>query len=564
MRRLSWFLLFTLLFYAFDAEAQVLKRRQAPRRPSVPLIPSEQAPADLDAGTENQSDRWEIKPPPYELNKEGRLWNPYRQNILKGDYPIIGQNTFMILTGTSETLVEGRKLPVPSNISAAGPGRFNFFGQGDQLVVQQNFRFTFEMYHGNTAFKPRDWEIRLTPVLNLNYLKASERGVVNIDVTKGSDRFQADFALQEALAEFHLANISKYHDFISIRGGIQPFTSDFRGFIFSDTNLAGRLFGSFANNRFQWNLVFFEMLEKSTNSELNTFARRDQEILIGNLFWQDFLGILGWTNQFSLHWNHDQPSTHFDINGVLTRPDPAGAATPHEIDAVYLGWTSDGHIGRFNFSHAFYLVLGEDDLNQIAGRRTSITAGMTAAELSYDRDWYRLRGSMVFATGDSNPTNGRATGFDTIFDFPKFAGGENSFFHRQAIRLNGVNLTQRNSFFPNLRSSKIEGQANFVNPGLLLFNVGSDIEILPTLRTVLNVNYLRFVETAPLELFLNQGNIRHDIGLDYSVGIQYRPLLNNNFIVNFSGAVFQPFGGFKDILTSNVLYSVFLNTVLAF
>ncbi|MGH7197450.1 MAG: hypothetical protein ACREH5_01755, partial [Candidatus Omnitrophota bacterium] len=346
-------------------------------------------------------------------------------------------------------------------------------------------------------------------VLNMNYLKAQERGVVAIDVREGSNRFQLDFALQEALLEFHLANLSAHYDFISLRGGIQPFTSDFRGFLFSDTNLSGRLFGSFDNNRKQWNLILFDMLEKSTNSELNTFARREQEVLIANLYWQDFLGLLGWTNQFSVHWNHDQASRHFDINGFLMRPDPAGAATPHEIDAVYLGWTSDGHLGRVNLSHAFYFVLGEDDLNPMAGQRTSLRGHLFAVEASYDRDWYRFKGSFLYASGDSNPRDGTATGFDTIFDFPKFAGGENSFFHRQAIRLNGVNLTQRNSFFPNLRSSKIEGQANFVNPGLLLFNLGSDLEILPQLRAAVNVNYLRFVESAPLEVFLNQANIRH-------------------------------------------------------
>src|SRR2546427_656541 len=44
-------------------------------------------------------DRWRgIVPPPYELNDEGHWYDPYNQNILKGDYPLIGQNTFLVLT----------------------------------------------------------------------------------------------------------------------------------------------------------------------------------------------------------------------------------------------------------------------------------------------------------------------------------------------------------------------------------------------------------------------------------------------------------------------------------
>lgn len=562
--RLHSLIIWTVVFFILsdsNLSAQVLhRRRSAPKLPP----PTQSESGNFQDGQQPITDRWHIQPPPYEINEPGHWWDPFHQNILKGDYPVLGQNTFFIFTGVSETLVEGRSLPTPSGASASGAGKFDFFGSGKQLAVLQYFKPSFELYHGNTAFKPRDWAIKLTPVFNINYLRASERGAVNIDVRRGKERFQTDFALQEAFAELHLANVSQYYDFISVRGGIQPFTSDFRGFIFSDTNFGARLFGNFANNVFQWNIAAFDMLEKSTNSELNTFARRRQQVAAANLYAQDFFGMKGWTNQFSLHWNHDDPSTHYDLNGVLVRPDPVGAATPHEIDAVYMGWTSEGRFGRFNLTHAFYFVVGEDDLNPIANRRTTLGAALAAAELSYDRDWYRLRSSFLFASGDSKPTNGNATGFDSIFDFQKFAGAENSFFNHQSIRIASVNLTQRNSFLPDLRSSEIEGQSNFVNPGLLLFNVGSDIEILPVLKAVVNVNYLRFVDTEPLELLLNQANIRNDIGWDYSAGLQYRPFLNNNVIFNLSGAVFQPLGGFKDILTSNLLFSTFLNTTLTF
>jgi hypothetical protein len=80
-----------------------------------------------------------------------------------------------------------------------------------------------------------------------------------------------------------------------LRAGIQPFVSDFRGFIFSDNNLGARLFGAFANNRYQFNLAYFRQLEKDTNSGLNRFDLRPQNVYIAK----------GYTVQASLHYNDD-------------------------------------------------------------------------------------------------------------------------------------------------------------------------------------------------------------------------------------------------------------------
>ena len=82
-----------------------------------------------------------------------------------------------------------------------------------------------------------------------------------------------------------------------------------------------------------------------------------------------------------------------------------------------------------------------------------------------------------------------------------FAGGEFSYWNRQAIRLNGVNLVDRFSLVPHLRSSKIQGQTNFVNPGLFLANFGMDMELTPRARLISNVNLLWFDRVQVLEQF---------------------------------------------------------------
>src|SRR6185436_6906218 len=140
----------------------------------------------------------------------------------------------------------------------------------------------------------------------------------------------------------------------------------------------------------------------------------------------------------------------------------------------------------------------------------------------------------------------------------------------QGIRLTqtGVALVNPESLLPSLRSSKTEGQANFVNPGLFLYNLGLDADLTPKLKGIVNLNYLQFHHTETLEGLLFQPGIRRSIGLDYGAGVVYRPFLNENTIVAGGISSLIPGVGFKDIFTSNcsglgcgtkgkVLYSAF-------
>jgi hypothetical protein len=479
---------------------------------------------------------------------QGNWWDPYNQNVLKGDYPIIGQHTFLRLAAVSDTILEARETPIGTTPfeSTERPFEEEFFGRPIQRNLVQNFILTFDLFHGDTSFKPVDWRIVLSPVFNINYLDVEELAVVNPDVRKGSERGRTFTALQEYFVETKLADLSPDYDFVSLRIGSQPFVSDFRGFIFADVNRGIRLFGTRLANRDQFNLVYFYQAEKDTNSELNTFRDRHQEIAIFNYYRQDFIWP-GYTAQFSIHYNHDKPSFEFDRNNFLVRPDPVGVFQPHNLNVFYVGWAGDGHINRFNVNHAFYWAFGRDSQNPLANCPQDINAQMAALEVSYDRDWARFRASFLWASGDDNPNNSHATGFDSILQNPNFAGGQFSFWQRQAIRLFGVNLVNRESLLPDLRSSKIQGQSNFVNPGLFLLNLGADFDLTPKLRMINNVNFLWFEETQVLETFVFQSDINQSIGTDISTGFEYRPFLNNNTIMLFGASVLIPGGGFRDL-----------------
>jgi hypothetical protein len=515
-------------------------------------------------------DRWRIKTPPYQRNVEGAWYDPYNLNTIKGDYPIFNtQDLFFRLTAASRANIEGRSFPIPSGVSAKNPGSYGFFGNNDSFLYDHKVALKADLFKGNTAFRPPDFQITVEGVLDWQNLKVNENAVIDVDVREGINRWTSDAALQQAFIEYHIADVSNRYDFISVKAGRQPFNSDFRSLIFFDTNQGVRLFGSADGNRYQWNLLGFYQAEKDTFSELNTFDLRDQLVAVANLYAQD-LFFLGWQNQISFHADYDmgkESGFTFAEDGTLVRPDPVGIAKPHNVQAYYLGWTSDGHIERLNISHAFYQALGKDTLNPIAGREIDINAQLAFLELSVDVDWMRYQASVFFTSGDDDPRNGEGRGFDSIFDFPRIMGGDFGYWNRQGIRIadrGGVGLVQRQSIVPDLRSSKIQGQANFVNPGLLMFNVGATAEVTQTFRTILNVNYLRFVETEPLEILLKQPQIRDDIGLDVSLGVEYRPLLSNNIIIRAFSAFLQPWGGFVDIYQPNTLYQVGTEVILVF
>ena len=523
--------------------------------------------------------RWALNQPDYRrypqkgeyLYTKPHWYDPFNRNRFKGDGPIwpavLGQQIFLNITASSETFFDGRRVPSPSGVSAAQPGSSGFFGRGEQAFFDQTLRFSFDLFHGDASFKPVDWRIRITPQISLNDLDVRELGIVSPDVRHGTNRFDHHLGLQEAFVEVKLHDLSDNYDFISARAGIQQFNTDFRGFLFVDEQPGLRIFGSLHSDRIEYNAAYFQLLEKNTNSGLNTFERRHQQVVIGNVYLQDFF-FPGYTAEFVAAWNKDDPSVHYDDNGFLVRPAPIGSIVnqgpgggplARGIRAGYFGWLGSGHIRRINLTHAFYQAVGEDTFNPIPGRRVTVNAQMAAVELSYDRDWIRYRVSTFYTSGDANPRDGRARGFDSIVDLPNFAGGIFSFWNREAIRLlgSGVSLTTDGSLIPSLRSTKEEGQANFVNPGIFLANAGADFDITPKLKGFANFNYLRFERTEALEYLLFQSPIRQSIGENFGIGLTYRPPLSENIVLTGGASALQPGEGFKDIYTSRTLFSLF-------
>ncbi|HKY20278.1 MAG TPA: carboxypeptidase-like regulatory domain-containing protein [Vicinamibacterales bacterium] len=519
-------------------------------------------------------DRWNISMPDWDRYGEhgdypyvsGRWWDPYNRNRFKGDYPILGQRTFFVFTGVSDSLLEGRHVPVPAVPASARPLSEKFFGRGGVYLPVSIVRTSFDLFRGDTAFRPVDWRVRVQPAVSFNYLHTQETAIVNADVRKGTTRFDAHVGLQEAFFEAKLADLSSNYDVLSVRAGIQELSTDFRGFVAVVEQPGLRLFGTLRSSRIEYNAAFFDFLEKEANSGFNELHRRHQQMAVANVYVQDFL-TRGYTTQFSYHYNRDTGEPHYDTNGFLVRPAPIGVIRSHEVRSSYFGWAGNGHIGRLNLTHAFYQVTGTDELNPIEAREVDINARMAAVELSIDKDWLRIKGSVFYATGDDDVNDGKAEAFDSIVDIPVFAGGPFSLWNRQGLRLTQTNtgLVSPFSLLPDLRTNKDEGQQNFVNPGIVILQGGVDVEVTPKLRAFTTVSTLRFRSTAVLEALLFQAPIRNNIGVDFGGGAQYRPPLSENIVITAGASALRLGDGLRDVYDGRHYFvSLFANLRLQF
>ncbi len=560
-------------------EAVELRRPQTEplTYPLAPIDPS-QVPAPTRADprvTLSVPDRWRIME---SLAGKERWWDPYNTNTIKGDRPYEafkdwGPDWFLNLGVISDSLVELRGVPIPTGAQLAQrPGTNNVIAGQNQTVLAQTLILSVSIVKGNTTFKPPDYEFKFVGAFNGNHARVRDLRALRIDPQRGATRTDGHFGIQEAFVDKHLRNVSDQYDFDSLRVGIQPIISDFRGFVFNDTPFAVRLFGTRDNNRWQYNLAYFQRLEKDTNSGLNdVFTRwRSDYTLMANAYRQDW-PVLGHTVQGTVLYNINREGNqgpYYDRNGFLIRPAVIGDGRKRNYNVAYLGINGDGHFGRWNLTSSGYLALGNATYDPIAQRSQSIRAGFAAAELSRDFDWFRVRGTALFASGDRDPFDGRATGFDAIFENPQIAGADTSYWIRQSIPLiggGGLSLSGRNGVLGSLRTTKEQGQSNFVNPGLHLIGIGADLDLTPQWRLIGNLNWLSFADTSALEVLRNQGNISRDIGLDLSLALQYRPFMSQNVIFNFSMAWLQPGDGYRQLFDSSKRpYSVLANLILTF
>ncbi len=459
-----------------------------------------------DSRREGLANRWRLLDPNGLPVPRASLLNPYAQNPLKGDFPIAGQNTFGVLT-------------ILENPTTAFNNQEN-----SESVFNNTLLGAFELFNGLTVFRPKSWAV-----------KGAIRHVSN----SVGDVSVSDVGLADGFAELKLVEIGNdFYDFASVRAGIQAFKSDFNGLIFNSFDLGAQLFGTMKSNRIQFAVAGFSPRTKNlAGLDLDLLDQDlNQTIGIGTIVIEDFLRP-GFNGAFSVHFNQ---------NTALDDA-PANTVEGADLSVIYLGFASAGNFGRFIFNPAFYLATGTDDFNPVAGQETTISAFLAGAAVAYPKNWITYRGAAFIASGDSDPNDDTAQGFDGIADAVNLFGGGNSFVISGAAGLGN----RPNSLFPSGRV--IGNRPNFVNPGIMLVNAGFDAVITPKMFIQLDYNFLQLNNTATIDPDLSSA-----IGHDISAALKYRLFLNENLVLQAGGGFFIPGDGAKalgileSVMTGNV------------
>ncbi len=478
-------------------------------------------------------DRWTV------LNDEGQsiihpsIWDPYNQNILKGDIPVFRDNVFFVFTGVLDFNLESRRnldfrpnlgTPLVKNVTFT---EFNF-------VTKTEFTPSFEIFQGDTVFAPKDWAIKFRP--SIKAVTGDKNPAAKL-VGGGFDtkgRRTVDFGVQEGFAEVKLFEVGEQFDVTSMRGGIQNFNSDFLGLIYNDNANGVRIFSELVQNTFQVNVGFFDRFFKDPLAALNTEKRRMEQVGVINLIWNDVLP--GFALSPSFLYNND-------------------AKKSRDLHAYYVGLASNGHIGRLVLNPAVYYAFGRTSNNTIDKKVQDISAFMIFLGMAYPVDAFNPRIAFVYASGDHRPNNRTATGFDSINDNINFGGGQNSYFFGEKIQLGKTTMLRGNSIFPSFRGGN--ATSNFENPGAIILNLGFDVSLTPKTILETNYNYVNFADTAFLEAKQKVSHISRTLGHELNLGVTYRPLLNENIILSFGGAVMFPGEGIKDLFgKDNTVFKV--------
>jgi hypothetical protein len=496
----------TPLAMVWDAQAQApAPQAQAPAR--SPAAPRPDLEPDLN--------RWRLLEP-QGIGEKPRnpLYDPYTPNVSKGDIPIFGDKVFLAVTGVLDAFVD-----VKRNLDFFSAGRFRNVPYHETNVLGQlTGVLLLELFQGDTVFTPKDWAVRVAPVIRF---RCGDKNA--IDQGCGED-----IRLQEVFGELKLFEVGETFDATSGRLGLQGFNSDFFGLIYNDVQPGVRFFSELERNQFKVNLAFFDRLNKEKLSGLNEFKRRDHQVGVLSFQWDDFI----------------QPGFNVLPSFVVNHDDAPGVVRSGTLNAYYLGFTTNGRIDRFNVNSAVYYVTGTTAKNTPNLRQQDISAGMAFVQVAYPVNYLNPRLAVAYATGDRDPNDNTATGFDSVFDNTAFGGGQFSYLFGEKIQLGNTTVLRGNSVYPSLRGANATSQ--FVNPGVLAINPGVDMTLTSKTLFEANYNYVRFDDTSSLRSLLRRSRISKEVGHEINAGVTYRPFLNEQLILFAGGAVLLPGQGIKD------------------
>jgi len=403
-----------------------------------------------------------------------------------------------------------------SNDSDTGFKRENGFGE----VVA---RFSVDLLHPEAV-----WSARVSGAVD--YLMDRGNSALKDEFDGNSNGTYFDAALEEAWFEAKAFNTPN-----CLRVGVQEFKSDFLGLIYNDNDLGVRLFGE--REKLKWNMAYFYKTKHDEVSEFFDFDDADQDVFIA-------------TAQFDVGTVSVIPSFHYNRDRRDDR----------ELDVAYLGAAHYGMVGPFATTAAFYYAFGEDD-NAVFNPAESqdISAFHFVADVGYPIGKHTPHVGIFYTSGDDDPNDGDAEGFDSIYDTIG-VWGNNGIIIDDRINLGSLTVLRNNSAIPSLRD--FYESANFINPGVLAFNLGFVSNWTDKFATDVNLTYFQWNETAVLEAALGT-DVGDNVGWETNVSSTYK--WNDNLSFTFAGAVLFPDEDMEAIYGDNDnLYNIYASAQYSF
>lgn len=527
----------------------------------APLAAQSPAPPTGDP-VRRMRDAWDEAPPSAASDHAPTLWERLRGGAPWRD----GGDLYLRLQAFARGELDDFSIPTSSG--TPGPGA-SFFGSDDQARARVDAAVVADAWRVRPGHGGVEWRARVALAAARQIDEVGELGVISPDLGEGDDRGEGAFGVEEAWFEHGLSPRDAQTHW-SVRVGVLPLRTDFRGFVYDDSNL-GALFSGANSERWSWKLALFDRRDRDTETGLLELdEERDQLVAVASLRRDDWLPFVGdregYATEFSLHWSLDTRDEHVDEDGFSVAPPPFGAAQSGDVESIYLGWAGEGRLSEhWDVSHALYQVYGSDEANPIAAKEVDIDARLAAIELGTHFGGIRVSFSALHASGDSDANDKKGGGFDAILDAPRFAGAGSSFWARHAWRLVGTKLKSDWSPLPDLSPSQNEGHQGFVNPGLDLLGASAAWTPNESLRASAGLSWLNFDDTDSLETLLQIDSVEREIGWELWTGAEWRPTRQVNARVELGASVLLPGGGIERVFgDDDPLWGVFAAVTLGF
>ena len=353
---------------------------------------------------------------------------------------------------------------------------------------------------------------------------------------------ETDFALEESWLQ--VAVNKKFG--INVRTGIQDYKSDLIGSIYHDTDLGVRVTGTYEG--IDWSLYGANRIENDLLSDFNQISSfRNQQIYIAHL-------------QFNIGKTIVKPSIHFNIDdeGDHRR---GRVGRDENVEVLYVGFTTFGPIGPVNILTGFYGVFGDQDNFSLVGAIPLRDQNVRAFVGYFDVSYPLLKGKITphiggfYASGDNDPFDGDATGFDAISDHVDVWGSKGFMIgDRVSVgALGGRTIMRHDSPYTSLRDT--DANSNFVNPGAVAVNIGLNTKPFDKLSLDTNFTQFWWRATDSLEAIMaalgTPNNLGNTLGFELNMEANYK--LTDKLNINASGTIYKTHQEMRKIYGDNDL-----------